>query len=87
MAEERVNIAELRAKAEKANSPEELMQMAQIEGIALTPEEAERVFTVLNQKGELADDELENVAGGACMGEHLYGYKPEPLAPRPLSQE
>jgi predicted ribosomally synthesized peptide with nif11-like leader len=68
------NAAALRSKAEQAKSPEELLQMAQAEGITLTVKEAEDLFTRLNHKGALSDDELENVAGGGCK-EH---WKPAP---------
>jgi predicted ribosomally synthesized peptide with nif11-like leader len=63
------NAAALRSKAEQAKSPEELLQMAQAEGITLTVKEAEDLFTRLDHNGALSDDELENVAGGGCSDE------------------
>lgn len=55
-------------KAKAAKSAEELAEMAKAEGVELTAEEAEKAFENLHQSGELADDELDNVAGGSCDG-------------------
>ena len=58
---------ELIAKAKHAKSPEELMALAKENGVELTEESAKAYFNQLNPKtGELADDELNNVAGGGC---------------------
>ena len=58
---------ELIAKAKHAKSPEELLALAKENGIELTEESAQAYFNQLNPKtGELADDELDNVAGGGC---------------------
>ena len=58
---------ELIAKAKQTKSPEELMALAKENGIELTEESAQAYFNQLNPKtGELADDELDNVAGGGC---------------------
>lgn len=58
---------ELIAKAKQTKSPEELMALAKKNGIKLTEESAQAYFNQLNPKmGELADDELDNVAGGGC---------------------
>ena len=58
---------ELIAKAKEAKSPEELMALAKENGMELTEEAASTYFNQLNPKmGELADDELDNVAGGGC---------------------
>ncbi len=65
---------ELREKAKQAKTPEELAALAKENGIELTPEEANTYFAQLNPKtGELADDELEDVAGGGC-GEPGTGH-------------
>ena len=37
----------------------------------MTEKEAVAYFAQLNKSGELADDELDNVAGGACVGDTL----------------
>ena len=58
---------ELLAKARAAKSPEELLALAKENDIGLTEEEAKAYFDQLHpQVGELSDDELDNVAGGAC---------------------
>ena len=57
----------LLAEAKRARSAEELLTLAKENGIEMTIEEAEANFAVLGGKtGELADEELDNVAGGAC---------------------
>ena len=61
---------ELVNKARKAESVEELLALAKENGIELTDEQAKEYFAQLNPtKGELSDDELEDVAGGGCFGE------------------
>ena len=58
---------ELVNKARKAESVEELLALAKENGIELTNEQAKEYFAQLNPtKGELSDDELEDVAGGGC---------------------
>ena len=58
---------ELLAKAKEAKTPEELLTLAKENGIEMTAEEAQKIFAQLHsQSGELADDELDNVSGGAC---------------------
>ena len=61
---------ELVNKARKAESVEDLLALAKENGIELTNEQAKEYFAQLNPtKGELSDDELEDVAGGGCFGE------------------
>ncbi|MGN0813042.1 MAG: hypothetical protein ACI4MQ_06015 [Candidatus Coproplasma sp.] len=79
-----MNISEdLLEKAKTAKTAEELLAMAKEENIELTAEQAAKAFAELNKTGELADEELDNVAGGAsCMfpeykynvGETVYIY-------------
>ena len=58
---------ELLAKAKEMKTPEELMALAKENGMELTEESAKAYFEQLNSKtGELADEELNNVAGGGC---------------------
>ena len=58
---------ELIEKAKSAKTPEELMALAKENGMELTEESAKAYFEQLNPKtGELADEELNNVAGGGC---------------------
>lgn len=67
-------------KAKAASNAEEFLALAAENGITLSPEEAERYFTLLNQEKdgspdgcELADEELDNVAGGSsCVGGRTY---------------
>lgn len=54
------------AKVKAAKSAEELLALAKAEGVALTEEEAAKYFAEMHKEGELADDELDNVAGGGC---------------------
>ena len=64
---------ELIAKAKQAKTPEELMTLAKENGIELTEESAQAYFNKLNPKtGELADEELDNVAGGGCHSDNGY---------------
>ena len=59
--------AELMEKAKSAKSAEELRAIAKENGVEMTADEAKTYFAQLNPKsGELGDDELDNVAGGAC---------------------
>jgi len=58
---------EILAKAKKLKSVEELLTLAKENNIPLTREQAQEYYTQINPKsGELADDELDNVAGGGC---------------------
>ena len=59
--------AEMIEKAKAVKSAEELLELAKANGVDLTADEATTYFAQLNPKsGELDDDELDNVAGGAC---------------------
>ena len=63
---------ELISKAKTAKSAEELIKIAEGEGVKLDEKDAESFFAKLNQtEGELADEELGAVAGGC-------GSKPSP---------
>ena len=57
---------EMLEKAKTAKSAEELLAMAKAENIELTEKQAAKAFAQLNRNGELSDEELDNVAGGAC---------------------
>ena len=64
--------AEMIEKAKTVKSAEELLEFAKANGVEMTADEAETYFAQLNPKfGELDDDDLDNVAGGAC------GNKPD----------
>ena len=55
-------------KAKECRNEEELLSLAKESDVALSVEEAAEFFAELNKHGELADEELDNVAGGACDG-------------------
>ena len=57
---------EMIEKAKTAKSAEELFEIAKAGGVEMTADEAATYFAQLNPKsGELDDDDLDNVAGGA----------------------
>ena len=60
-------------KAKAANSAEELLALAKENGIELTEEEAKKYFADFHKEGELADEELANVSGGACYSSGVWG--------------
>ncbi len=63
---------ELLEKAKAAATPEALMALAKENGMELTGEEAKGYFERLHPKdGALSDDELDNVAGGACSAQKV----------------
>ena len=53
--------AEQLKKINEAKTTEELIELAKAEGIEMSEEEIKA-----KKEGEVADDELDNVAGGAC---------------------
>ena len=58
---------EMIEKAKATKSADELLTLAKENGIEMTEDEAATYFAQLNPKsGELSDDDLDNVAGGAC---------------------
>ena len=58
---------DLIAKAKQAKTAEELLTLVKESGMEMTEESAKAYFEQLSSKtGELADDELDNVSGGAC---------------------
>ena len=58
---------EMIEKAKAAKSAEELLEVAKENNVEMTEDEAKTYFAQLNPKsGELDDDELDAVAGGAC---------------------
>ena len=72
----KIFVPELIEKAKTANSAEELLTLAKESGIEMTQEEATVYFYQLHPvSGELSDDELDNVAGGACSGTTDDGKK------------
>ena len=58
---------EMIEKAKAAKSAEELLELAKANGVEMTADEAATYFAQLNPtSGELSDDDLDAVAGGAC---------------------
>ena len=67
---------ELITKAKAAKSVEELLELAKASNVELSDEQAKEYFAKLNPtKGELSDDELDDVSGGGC-GESKTKYCP-----------
>ena len=59
---------EMIEKAKAAKTAEELYEIAKANGVEMTEDEAKTYFEQIAPKsGELDDDELDNVAGGACQ--------------------
>ena len=59
--------AKMVEKAKAAKTAEELFEIAKANGVDMTVDEAKTYFAQLNPKiGEIDDDDLDNVAGGAC---------------------
>ena len=57
---------EILQKLRVAKSPEELMDIAKANGTALTAEQAKAAYDQLRGGGELSDDDLDKIAGGAA---------------------
>ncbi len=58
---------EIPEKAKAVKSAEELLAFAKENGMEMTEEQANAYFSQLHPtSGEIADEELENVAGGGC---------------------
>ena len=58
---------ELIEKAKAAKTPEELLEIAKANGVEMTPDEASAYFAQITPtSGEIDDDDLDSVAGGAC---------------------
>ena len=59
--------SEIMEKAKQAKSADALLTIAKENGMEMTEEEAKAYYAQLHPaSGEIADDELENVAGGGC---------------------
>ena len=61
------------AKIKAAKTAEELIALAKAEGIEATEEQIKAQFDAMHKEGELADDELDNVAGGCGGGDDNVG--------------
>ena len=61
---------EMIEKAKVAKNAEELLALAKENNVEMTADEAATYFAQLNPKsGELNDDDLDSVAGGACSSD------------------
>ena len=65
---------ELLEKARQAKSPEELLALAKENNIEISEEHAKALFERLNGSEKLADEELDNVAGGCEESDHHCGH-------------
>lgn len=59
--------AEQMNKAKQAKTAEELLAFAKESGISLAEEEAKKYFADMHHEGEIAEEELANVAGGCFL--------------------
>ena len=67
---------EMIEQAKAAKSAEELLEIAKANNVDMTADEADTYFAQLGPKsGELDDDDLDNVAGGACKSSAPDGMK------------
>ena len=58
---------ELIEKARAAKSADEIAAIADEQGVEMSGEETASIYASLHEaEGEIADDELDNVAGGGC---------------------
>ena len=74
---------EIVEKAKAAKSAEELLEIAKANNVEMTAEEAATYFAQLNPKtGELSDDDLDSVAGGACSNSDTKEVSPVPNGTR-----
>ena len=60
---------EIMEKLKAAKSAEELLDIAKANGKELTAEQAKTLFAGLHGDGELSDEDLDKVAGGAADAE------------------
>ena len=64
---------EMIEKAKVAKNAEELLALAKANGVEMTEEDAKTYFAQLvSQSGEIDDNDLDNVAGGACYNKDGY---------------
>ena len=78
--------AEQLKKINTAKSAEELMALAKAEGIEISEEEIKAKFAEMHKEGEIADDELDNVAGGCGEDDHYYPHIGDAVIYSPTGQ-
>lgn len=64
---------EMLRKAREAESVDELIALANGNGMELTREKAEKIFARVKESGVLDDDALSGVAGGRCVNDRADG--------------
>ncbi len=64
MEEKTITNEEILAKIKAAKSPDELIAIADGNGVTISEQDAKAMFAALHSEGELADEQLEDVAGG-----------------------
>lgn len=69
-------------KAKAAKSAEELLALAKENDVELTENEAQKYFAEFHKEGPLADEELDNVAGG-CGDDDAPYYSYNQTCPTP----
>ncbi len=52
-------------RAKAADTLEEFMAVIESSGAKMTPNEAQKLFSAIKAEGEISDDDLDSVAGGA----------------------
>ncbi len=57
---------ELITKAKECKNTEELLALAKENNYPMTEEDAARIFAELHAEGEISEEELDSVSGGAC---------------------
>lgn len=62
-------------KLKGCKSAEDLLTLANGNGLTLTEEQSKEYFAKLNANSEITDDELDNVAGGGSKEEEKYCSK------------
>ena len=74
---------EMIEKAKAAKSAEELLEIAKANNVEMTADEAATYFAQLSPKsGELDDDDLDSVAGGACKNNDANKEIVAPICPK-----
>lgn len=58
---------ELVEKAEQAKSVDEIKEIAKKNNLEISDKEAQITFDRFNSKGEMSEEELDNVTGGQCV--------------------
>lgn len=71
MEEKTITKEEILAKIKAAKSPEELIAIADGNGVTISEQDAKAMFAALHSEGELSDEQLEDVAGGGTVGDWL----------------